>query len=436
MSERTLAQWLTYIQCVHFRSIDMTLARARSVSDALAIKPAALLFSVAGTNGKGSCVAMLEAVLTAAGLKTGAYTSPHLVSYNERIRINGSPVSDEMICQAFAEIEIARGETPLTYFEFSTLAAMRVFHGNDIEACVLEVGMGGRLDAVNIYDPDIAIVTSIGVDHTQWLGEDEETIAREKAGIFRSGKPAICGDEDPPKSLRQVADEVGAKLFCQGQDFEFHGDLDNQNKWSWSSAQKTLRFNHLRKLPLPGIPGRVQQLNAATVVTALAQPIVPGKVDAQALKTGLARTRLAGRLHHITSPHHIIFDVSHNAEAVNVLCGYLTSLKQYDSIRIVYGMLADKPIAEVVGMLGSLEKPKVVAWYVAALNDARGLPAKQLAEQVKIAAGDASVAPFASPVQAFGAAVAGAPDTTLTLVFGSFITVGDILAHLQISPFD
>ncbi|HED13060.1 MAG TPA: bifunctional folylpolyglutamate synthase/dihydrofolate synthase, partial [Gammaproteobacteria bacterium] len=260
----TLPDWLKYIQQIHFRSIDMTLDRVALVLERLGLgQPTVPVIAVSGTNGKGSTVAMLESIYRAAGYAPGAYTSPHLQVFNERIRVDGKAVSDAVICDAFEQINVVRGAIPLTYFEFGTLAALLIFADRQATPLLLEVGMGGRLDAVNVIAADVAIVTSIGLDHQAWLGEDREAIGWEKAGIFRAGKPAICGDPAPPSSIGGAAAQAGAKLFLLGRDFQLQ--KNPQDYWHWRSQHVSFAID----FPIPRISGARQWQNAAAALMAI-----------------------------------------------------------------------------------------------------------------------------------------------------------------------
>ncbi len=306
----TLNDWLAWQETLHPKAIDLGLERVREVAARLGLlAPKHVVISVAGTNGKGSSVAMLEAILACAGLRVGAYTSPHLWQYNERIRIDRQPVDDAVLVASFARIDAARGDISLSYFEFGTLAALDILQRADVDVAVLEVGLGGRLDAVNIVDADCALVTGIGIDHVEWLGPDRESIGREKAGIFRGGRPAVCSDPQPPASLRAVAQDCGAIWYGLGEQF---GYARTGEVWDWWGPN--LRLDGL---PLPALPGPFQLQNAAGVVMALQTLGARLPVSVQALQAGLRAARVAGRFTVVPGPFETIFDVAHNPHAAS-----------------------------------------------------------------------------------------------------------------------
>lgn len=417
-----LADWLAWQETLHPKTIDLGLERVREVALRLDLLPVGCpVITVAGTNGKGSCVAMLEAMLRAAGYRVGSYTSPHLLRYNERIRIDGGEAEDAEICAAFERIDRARGGVSLSYFEFGTLAALEVFVRAQVDVMVLEVGLGGRLDAVNIVDADVAIVASVGTDHKEWLGEGREAVGAEKAGIFRSGHPAICGDPEPPASVAAMAREVGAELLQFGQDFHAIAAADPGRGWSWSRGRQ-----RLEGLPLPGLSGRVQLGNAAcciTALTALGERLTVGRA---AIEAGLEGASLPGRFQRIPGPVETVLDIAHNAEAATALADALDRVPVDGRTLAVFAALADKDLEAIVGPL----MPLVSRWYVGPLGGPRGRPARETADALLNARPGAVASVHGSLGEAYAAARREACDGDRILVFGSFYTVAEVLAEL------
>lgn len=423
VATRGLSDWLRWIEQLHPRSIDLGLERVAAVLQALALRrPRFAVITVGGTNGKGSTVTMCDAILRAAGYRVGAYMSPHLIRYNERIRVDGRMLSDGEICDAFERVEAHRGDTRLTYFEYGTLAALEIFARRAIDIAVLEVGMGGRLDAVNAVDPDVAIVTSIGIDHVEWLGPDRESIAREKAGIFRKECPAICGDLDPPASLIEAAKHTDAPLYQIGRDF---AAVSAAAVWSFTFGERV----HA-DLPPPLLRGDYQLRNAACALTALALladrfPTTPAHV-----RLGLATAFAPGRFQWLPGSVPTILDVAHNEQAARALAGNLAQRRALGRTHAVFGMLADKPMVEVARALS----PEVDAWYAVTLAGPRGARADQVAQALREAGVSGPVTQHDNPVAGYQAARATATAPDRVLVFGSFYTVGDILAYLDAGP--
>lgn len=385
-------------------------------------QPAFGVITVGGTNGKGSTVTMCDAILRAAGFSVGSYTSPHLVHYNERIRINGRLVTDDELCRAFERVEAARGDIALTYFEYGTIAAFDIFRECAIEIAVLEIGMGGRLDAVNAVDADVAIVTSIGIDHTAWLGPDRESIGREKAGIFRAGRPAVCADPAPPASLVETAAKLGTTLYCFGRDFDA----------GVSDAGWSLRFGQRLRagLPFPALRGEHQLRNASAALVALELLGDRFPVNQQDIRQGLLAAVIPGRFQILPGTPAIIIDVAHNGEAAQTLAANLRRHQTVGKTLAVFGMLNDKDIGEVIRVVaGSIDR-----WYVATLSGPRGTTAAQVTQLLTDNGITAPIAPFATPIEAYNAARAAAAPPDRVVVFGSFHTVGDILAHLEAGP--
>lgn len=430
-SPQSLPDWLHLIESLHPKAIEMGLERVALVKQRLQIEFQCPVIVVGGTNGKGSTCAMLEAILLQAGYRVGCYTSPHLLHFNERARVNGLPASDEALCEQFVAVEEARhvrkGDTvALTYFEFTTLAILRLFQQSQLDVVILEVGLGGRLDAVNVMDADCSIVTSVDLDHMDYLGTTREQIGWEKAHIYRSGKPAICCDPAPPQSLVQYAQSIGADLRVFGRDFNYAGD---QQQWHYGG-----RSQRRHSLAYPALRGVNQLLNATGALAALEalQEILP--VSQQAVRQGLAVVELPGRFQTLAGRPTVILDVAHNPHAAAVLAQNLDSMAFYPATYCVFGMLRDKEIAGVVRRLAG----QIDHWYLATLTGARGTTAEQLrvllAEQgiVPQAAhasrpNGRSIQFFDTPAQAFSAARNAAQENDRILVCGSFHTVADVM---------
>ena len=399
-----LAAWLSYLENLHSKAIDMGLERVSQVAARLdVLKPAPFVFTVAGTNGKGTTCRTLESMLMAAGYKVGVYSSPHLVRYTERVRVQNAELAESAHTAAFAEIEAARGDISLTYFEYGTLSALWLFKQAQLDVVILEVGLGGRLDATNIVDPDVAVVTSIALDHTDWLGPDRESIGREKAGIFRSCKPAIVGEPDMPHTIADVAQEKGALLQRR--------DVD----WRYSVTESGWRFEDakgaLENLPLPQVP----QPNAATALAALR---ASGQtVNEQAIRDGIQQAILAGRFQIVSESPRLILDVAHNPHAAAYLAGRLKSLPKTGRVLAVIGMLHDKDIGGTLACMESV----VDSWYCAPLEGPRGATAEQLMQH--LGQGQS----FASVELAWRAAMADARPEDTVLVCGSFHTVAHVM---------
>ncbi len=431
---KTLEDWLQHLEGLHPKGqagIELGLDRIRLVKDTLGQAQHCPVIIVGGTNGKGSTCAYLENIIDRAGYKVGCYTSPHLLAYNERVRLNGRSVSDEALCAAFSRVEAARqqaGDIALTYFEFGTLAAWEVFVEAGVEAAILEVGLGGRLDAVNAYEPDVSIVTTVALDHTDWLGPDRESIGFEKAGIYRNGKPAFCADPNPPQRLLDHATAIGADLRLIGRDFGFERPAaesnENRLQWRWwcRSGGQLIK----RALAYPGLRGPTQLFNAAVVLAALEAISTKLPVTMQAIRPGLIETELAGRFQVVPGLPAIVLDVGHNPQAVKVLADNLSSMGFFDRTLAVVGMLSDKDIA---GALAPL-RGKVDVWHVATLAGPRGTPAQTLAGIIAEARLGGEVVCHASPREAMQAAKGQASESDRILAFGSFYTVAGALEAL------
>jgi dihydrofolate synthase/folylpolyglutamate synthase len=417
---RTLADWLAYLETLHPKAIAMGLERVADVAARLSITIAPPVITVAGTNGKGSTCAMLESMFRHAGFRTGLYMSPHLMRFNERVRIDGAEASDAALVAAFEVVEAARtaaGPTPLTYFEFSTLAALHCFSSERLDVLILEVGLGGRLDAVNVVDADVAVVTTIDLDHTDYLGPTREDIGREKAGIFRAGRRAICGDPDPPHALVERAEAIGAPLWRIGRDYRYAAQA---TQWRYDGPAGS-RYG----LPLPALRGRHQLGNAATALAAIDALRERLPVPAGAIRDGLVHVELAGRFQVLPGRPTIVLDVAHNPHAAHVLADTLFTMGFHPRTFAVFGMLADKDIEGVVRALA----PRIDAWYVAPLPGPRGAPIARIRSALETAGVPAAaVRAHADVAHAFDAARGDANDTDRIAAFGSFLTVAAALA--------
>jgi dihydrofolate synthase/folylpolyglutamate synthase len=419
---RSLAQWLAFTETLHPKSIAMGLARVAAVARRMSVAIDCPVITVGGTNGKGSTCAMLESMLGHAGYRTGLYMSPHLVRYNERVRIAGEEASDAALVAAFESVERARaaaGEpTPLTYFEFGTLAALSLFADAALDVLILEVGLGGRLDAVNIVDADVAVVTTVDIDHVDYLGTTREDIGREKAGIFRAGRPAICGDPVPPRSLVAHAQAIGAGLLTIGRDFRYAAE--GRGQWRYESAAGS-RYG----LPLPALRGAYQLANAATALAALDALRERLPVATSAVREGLVHVTLAGRFQVLPGRPATVLDVAHNVQAAHVLADSLGTMGFFPRTLGVFGMLADKDIEGVARALA----PSIDAWHVAPLPGPRGATVERLASAL-LAAGIAPDAIRRHPdvAHAFAAARDDAAEADRIAAFGSFLTVAAALA--------
>jgi len=420
----SLSDWLTYLERLHPSVVDLGLDRVRSVAGRMALKLDCATFVVGGTNGKGSTCTMLATILSAAGYRVGLYTSPHLLRFNERARIDGKTVADAQLVEQFQEVERARGDVSLTYFEFTTLAILRLFAQAGLDAAVLEIGLGGRLDAVNLIDADCAVITSVDVDHTDWLGDDRETIGLEKAHIYRSGRPAICSDPMPPQSLLAHAQEIGADLWRVGVDFNYSGD-----RQQWSYGGRSQRRN---ALAYPALRGANQLLNASAALAALESMRERLPVPQQAVRQGLLQAVLPGRFQTLPGRPLVVLDVAHNPHAAAVLAQNLGNMGYYPYTHAVFGMLGDKDVDAVAAQFKGL----VDHWYCATLEAPRGLDGQTLAQRVRAVCASQSAQADAPTVHAcdsvadaWSQACAAAGEGDRILVFGSFHTVAAVLAH-------
>lgn len=403
----TLSQWLTYLETLHPASIALGLERLAEVRARMGVTTPFRIITVGGTNGKGSTVALLEAMLAAGGFRVGCYTSPHLLRYNERVRIDQRDAADATLVAAFERVEAARATTPLTYFEMGTLAAISVFEHANLDFAVLEIGLGGRLDAVNLFDPDCAIVTSVDLDHTEYLGETREAIGAEKAHIFRAGKPAICSASDVPASVRAHAAKIGARYYEFGRDFGAHTH----------AAQWDFEFGTVQRsaLPYPALRGAHQIRNATAALAALTALEIP--LTQQAVRNGLTLAKPYARFTVSAGEPTVIIDVAHNAEAARALAATLKTMPPARSVA-VFGMLKDKDIASVVAAL----EDQIDHWYLGSLPPPRGANANDIAALLR---GSAST--YTTISKAWHAARREANKTDRIIVFGSFLTVAAVM---------
>ncbi|WP_019141399.1 bifunctional tetrahydrofolate synthase/dihydrofolate synthase [Noviherbaspirillum massiliense] len=419
----TLTDWLAALEKLHPKAIDMGLERVSHVKERLGIAFDCPVITVGGTNGKGSTCAMLESILLQAGYRVGLYTSPHLLNFNERARINGEPVEDDVLIANFAAVEEKRGDVSLTYFEFTTLAILHLFAEAKLDAVILEVGLGGRLDAVNVIDADVAIVTSVDIDHAEYLGNTREQIGFEKAGIFRPGKTAICSDPMPPQSLIDHAHAIGADLWLLGRDFNYAGD-----KQQWNYGGRGQRRN---SLGYPSLRGANQLLNACAVLAALEALRNRLPVGAQEVRNGLVLVDLPGRFQVLPGRPTVILDVAHNPHAAATLAQNLDNMGFHPYTFAVFGAMQDKDIAGILNHL----KGRIDHWCLTDLP----LPRAATAEQLKAKLAEVEIIPknepgsettiktFPSPAAAFADARNRAGENDRIVVFGSFLTVAGVM---------
>ena len=418
MRFQTLSDWLQWQEQLHPKTIDLGLSRVQQVWRRLHTEDFSCpVITVAGTNGKGSCVAMLQAIYREAGYSVGSYTSPHLWRYNERIRINGEAVSDAAICEAFARIDTARQDTSLTYFEFGTLAALDIFKQHGLDVVILEVGLGGRLDAVNIIDADVALITAIDLDHVQWLGGDRESIGREKAGILRSNNVGIVSDPRPPKSLFDYAQTLGNRLLRLGQDFNIQQEAGS---WSWHYGTR-----HRVGLPQPALPGEHQVRNAAAVIMVIESLQSRLPVSQAQLRLGLLAVRLPGRFQLVPGDVTHIYDVAHNPAAAQQLATTLKRAQLNGTVHAVFSALADKDIAGIVAPMCEV----VMHWYVAPLTAVRGAKLQSLVDAIHSVCPQAHIAQYSDLTQASTSAEQQAQAGDIVLTYGSFYTVAQSCPH-------
>jgi dihydrofolate synthase / folylpolyglutamate synthase len=418
VSARTLADWLEFIGRQHPDAIALGLERVRAVMVRMDIAFQCPVITVGGTNGKGSVCAYLEGILRASGRRVGLYASPHLLRYNERVRLDGREASDERLCASFAAVESARGDMPLTYFEFGTLGAFWLFSQERPDALVLEVGLGGRLDAVNVLDADCAVLTSVALDHTELLGDTREAIGREKAAIFRAARPAVVADPEPPSSVLQEAQRIGARALLIGRDFGYRAQA---GQWEyWGPGAKRSGLAH------PALRGARQLRNAAAALAALDALRERLPVAMQDVRRGLAEVVLPGRFQVLPGRPPVILDVAHNAEAAQGLAENLAAAGYARETIAVFGMLRDKDIAAVARAVA----PRITRWHVASLPGPRGASATEVASQLAAAGVVQPCTPHASPASAFAAARGEAREDDKIVVFGSFLTVAEVMQAL------
>ncbi len=413
----SLAGWLEYIERQHPQSIALGLDRVSAVRDALQLNPKFPLITVAGTNGKGSACMMLDAILGSAGYRVGTYTSPHLLRYNERVRIGGAEAEDEVLVEALAAVEQARAATgvPLTYFEFGTLAAVWLFCRERVDAAILEVGLGGRLDAVNAFDADVAMLMSVGLDHMDYLGDTREAIGAEKAHVFRAGKAAVCADRDPPQTVSMYATRIGAKLLQLGRDFEF---VQQSLQWSYRGPG-----GNRHGLPLPALRGNCQLANASACIAALDALRERLPVTAGDIRNGLVRVENPGRFQVLPGRPAVILDVAHNPQAATALADNLVRMTGYRNTLAVFSMLNDKDVEGVARAL----RGHVDHWFVAAVEGARATPVDELQRRLRDAGVVAEITSCANIAEAMDRAYRMAGDGDRILAFGSFLVVASAM---------
>lgn len=407
---QSLTDWLSYLEHVHPMTIDMGLDRVRAVAQkANLLQLPGRVITVGGTNGKGTTCAMLSSILRAASYRTGVYASPHILHYNERITIDGQLASDDALCEAFTYIEEMRGDISLTFFEYGTLAALYLFQKAALDVVILEVGLGGRLDATNIIDADVSVITSIDLDHCQLLGDTRELIAIEKAGIYRKNRPAINGEPDSPVTLSESAQQIGAQLLSVG--IDYHYSVQEQS-WSFMG-----QFRQIQDLPIPVLP----LPNAVTVLATLEQfeRVADLHITEQAIRTGLQQASLPGRFQQIRQQPRVIVDVAHNPHASRYLAKRIQQITNRPVIAVV-GMLKDKDIAHTLNHV----IPWVKSWYLADLDGPRAASADVLAQHLPVSA---SRECFHSVQEAYQQALHQAADDDIIIVFGSFLTIAGVL---------
>lgn len=420
----SLSQWLVHLESMHPVAIDMGLDRVAAVGERLKLHFDCPVITVGGTNGKGSTCAMLESMLMQGSYRVGLYTSPHILDFNERARIDGHSVSDTVLCDAFTAVEAVRGDISLTYFEFTTLAILKLFADTKLDVVILEVGLGGRLDAVNIIDPDVAVVTSVDLDHQQYLGDTREKIGFEKAGIFRPQRAAICGDPSPPQSLVEHANNIGADLWLFGRDFNYSGD-----RQQWSYGGRSVRRH---ALAYPSLRGANQLLNASAALAALEVLRDRLPLGAQEVRAGLVLVELPARFQVLPGRPAVILDVAHNPHAAATLAQNLDQMGFFPYTYAVFGAMSDKDIAGVLSHL----KDKIDHWYLCDLPLPRAASAESLAAALGSAgfvAGNTggierSVQCFATPAEAYAAARDSVSENDRIVAFGSFLTVAGVMA--------
>ena len=417
----TLADWLSYLESLHPKTIALGLERVAQVKQRLNLNPDFPIITVGGTNGKGSVCAMLESILHAAGYRVGCYTSPHLLHYNERVRIAKQTASDAELCASFEKIEQVRGDTQLTYFEFGTLAAMQCFIEHKVDVAILEVGLGGRLDAVNVFDSDCAVIASVDIDHTDYLGGTREQIGFEKAGIFRKGRVAICADEDMPQAVANHAGKIGAELWCIGKEFGF---TPQQGQWDFHS-----KVNKRYALPYPALRGAYQINNASAALAALDALKDKLPVSMDAVRRGLGEVQLAGRFQFVPGKPTLILDVAHNPHAAHSMARNLSGLPPCPHSYAVFAMLADKDIAGVASALD----PHIDIWLVAGLDTPRSATSEKLAQVLEQCRVRGEIIICKNIPDALRYACNAAGENDRIIAFGSFYTVAEVMSSTGLS---
>lgn len=414
----TLDQWLTWQESLHPSEIDLGLDRVQQVLQRMQLgRRNFTVISVAGTNGKGSCVAMLDAIYRAAGYNVGSYMSPHIKYYTERIMINGRPVSEDALCRMFQRVDEARRDISLTYFEFGTLAAIGLFYQAQLDVAILEVGLGGRLDAVNILDAELAIISSVGLDHQAWLGDTRESIALEKAGIARPHRPVVCGDPDPPAALLAYLEDLQAPLYLINRDFHYQVS-DNTPGWTWHSAQ-------CRRvaLPVPALRGVSQLLNAASVLMAVELLAQALPVNQAPIREGLTSVTLAGRFQVLQDKVTLIVDVAHNPQSAQALASTLRQWPCPGKTHAVFAVLKDKDVSGILQAMAD----SVDCWHIAQLDAPRAMPAGEIFDRLRSLSGDIPAFIYPSVETAKQAALAQCAPQDRVVVFGSFLVASEVL---------
>lgn len=415
----TLEEWLAYLERIHPKSIEMGLERITRVKQALELAPQFPVVTVGGTNGKGSVCAMLEAILVRAGYRVGCYTSPHLLRYNERVRINREEVTDSALCRAFALVEAARGGISLTYFEFGTLAAMLLFIEAKLDIAILEVGLGGRLDAVNAFDNECAVITSVGLDHMDYLGDTREKIGFEKAGIFKRGKAAVCAEPDVPETMRSHALDIGTDFLHIGEDFGFSADKLQWEYWGYSGKRHAL--------PHPALRGAYQLQNASACLAALDELKDRLPVSMADIRGGLLEVELPGRFQVLPGRPAVVLDVAHNPQAAEALAANLGNMGLFQNTIAVFAMLKDKDIAGVIRAV----KHRVNLWLVSGISEPRGASPEILIRALESEQVTSAIKSFDTPAAAYSHAWETASQNDRIIAFGSFHTVAEVLRQRQ-----
>ncbi|MEE9327793.1 MAG: bifunctional tetrahydrofolate synthase/dihydrofolate synthase [Cocleimonas sp.] len=413
---KTLEQWLTWQETLHLSEIDLGLKRIGQVAKKLnLLHPTFPIITVAGTNGKGSCVAMLDAILSAEGYTTGSYTSPHLLEYNERIKLKGVNSSDQEIINAFEQIDKVRDNISLTYFEFSTLAAMLIFSKSKVDVAILEVGLGGRLDAANLWDASLALITSISIDHVDWLGDDRDQIAIEKSGIMRKNMPVISGEIDPPKTISGEAKRICATLYQVNQDYSV--SIQDNNSWLWKNDEVSL------SLPIPSLAGDFQINNAATVVAGLQAIKALLKISFSSIEQGLSTVSVLGRLQILSSSPTWLLDVAHNPDSAKQLANYLQANPVAGNTRALFSMLTDKNIEQVVALFDDT----IDEWHIISLDGSRGLSTVELKQRMLQLSFKGKIVSYDDISDAYYSLKNITKSEDRVVAFGSFLVVSSLL---------